>query len=202
MRSFVGIALIIAAVAIAGVTLTNALVYDASDDPEIEVPQTAVIEDLGPATPQEYPDRIRIPAIALAAKVEHVGIAKSGRMAVPRAYANAGWFKHGTVPGRVGSAVIAGHVDNGFGLAAAFKKLKELEPGDEIFIRRADGTELRFAVESVKSYPLQNVPKDIFTKNGSARLTLITCDGELIKTTNQGLTYDRRLIVSGTLAPS
>jgi sortase (surface protein transpeptidase) len=84
------------------------------------------------------PARIRIPSIGVDAFVQDVGIGKSGNMAVPTNYDDVGWYRYGPAPGEKGSAVIDGHVDNGFGLPAVFSRLSELEAGDDIYIDTED----------------------------------------------------------------
>lgn len=197
MRAYLGISVIVAAIILAGVTLARGVIYDPSD-PEIAVPTTtaAVVDSFTRSSPEAYPMRLQIPRIGIDASVEQVGIAKSGRMATPRKYADVAWFKLGTIPGDIGNAVIAGHLDNGFGLDAVFKHLDQLAPGDKISILRADGTETHFTVVSSIVYDKDSVPKDLFTAHDGARLVLITCDGTLIKTKDEGLTYNNRRVIS------
>jgi sortase (surface protein transpeptidase) len=80
------------------------------------------------------PSRLIIPAIKVDAAIQNVGLGKSGNMAVPSNYTDVGWYRYGPTPGQVGSAVIDGHVDNGFGLEAVFKNVSALEPGDDIYV--------------------------------------------------------------------
>src|SRR5689334_11255756 len=72
----------------------------------------------------ELPDRIIIPKIGVNAKVEQVGITFKGNMSTPKSFFDVGWYKYGTIPGNLGSAVIDGHVDNGFEMAGVFAGLK------------------------------------------------------------------------------
>ncbi len=144
------------------------------------------------------PGRIIIPKIAVDAELEHVGLGKTGNMAVPLHYANAGWYRGGPKPGEVGSAVIDGHVDNGLGSAAVFARLTELVEGDDIYIEREDGTRVHFKVVEQATYAINDVPLEtIFNSKDAARLNLITCDGTWLPEEKM---YDERHVVYAVLA--
>jgi LPXTG-site transpeptidase (sortase) family protein len=146
---------------------------------------------------ENKPVRLEIANIGVKAYVQHVGITKSGKMAVPSNYTDAGWYRYGTVPGEKGSAVMDGHLDNAAGLPGVFKRLNELEIGDEIVVETKDAKKLTFAVTSVESYNYKEVPLErLFNRNDKARLNLITCEGAWIQGEK---TYDRRLVVFAEL---
>jgi sortase A len=158
---------------------------------------TTVAHATSTAARRSAPTQILIPKIGVDASVVGVGIGKSGNMAVPTKYADAGWYRYGPSPGEEGSAVIDGHVDNGFGLPAVFKRLSELQAGDEVFIVRADGSKLHFVVRTVTIYDLKDVPLgQIFNAQDGAYVNLITCDGTWSK---ESLSYDKRLVVHAEL---
>ena len=85
------------------------------------------------------------------------GAQPDGTMQVPDDFQVAGWFTGGPQPGQLGPAVIAGHVDSRTG-PAVFYRLRDLRPGDEIRVVRADRRVVRFRVESLASYPKQSLP--------------------------------------------
>jgi LPXTG-site transpeptidase (sortase) family protein len=147
----------------------------------------------------ELPATLIIPKLGINASVQRVGIAKSGRMAVPTNFTDVAWYEGGTVPGNKGSAVIAGHLDNGLGLRGVFSDLANLSPGDRVEVRTSNGRTLTFKVDSLKIYPYESVPSTIFTANDAAHLNLITCEGDGIRTGSEGFTYDHRLVVYTTL---
>jgi LPXTG-site transpeptidase (sortase) family protein len=127
------------------------------------------------------PIQIIIPKISVDAKVEKVGITYAGNMSTPKKISNTGWYKYGTLPGEKGSAVIDGHVDNGFALPGVFKNLKKLVPGDNVFVKTENGSSLHFVVIEVERYYYTDVPREtLFTRNDKAYLNLITCDGDWI----------------------
>jgi len=73
--------------------------------------------------------------------------------------------------------VIAGHVDSRTG-PAVFYRLRELRPGGQIQLQRADGTRLRFVVDSTRSFPKDRFPTDVvFGPTPAAELRLVTCAG-------------------------
>lgn len=141
----------------------------------------------------DKPARLRIPALGVDAAVQHVGIGKSGNMAVPTNFTDVGWYRFGTVPGFTGSAVMDGHVDNGLALAGVFKHLSELKVGDEVTVETKGGETKRFRVIEMTTYNYKEVPTEkLFNRADGARLNLVTCDGAWIAGEK---TYDQRLIV-------
>lgn len=184
----------VAAIFVFGATLVHALFFSPSS--EIEVPSSS-IQATQNIPPKELPDRLIIPKIGVDAHVQHVGIARSGSMAVPTNYTDVAWFKLGTVPGQVGSAVIDGHVDNGLSLAAVFKRLDELAAGDDIYVQTAEGRRLHFKVQEAATYPVADVPlQRLFDRSDAPRLNLITCDGTWMPSKKM---YDERHVVYAVL---
>lgn len=193
-RIFVVFLAIVVALAVYVFTSTAVRAFFFSSDTEIEVPR----DTARTANAQEYPVRIRIPALGVDAEVQHVGVNAKGNMAVPTNYTDTAWYENGPAPGDRGSAVIAGHVNNGLGLSGVFEHLKDLTVGDDIYIERADGEEVHFVVIGSRVYPYTDAPEEvIFNPSGSARLNLITCDGSWVQ---EDKTYDQRLVVFTRLA--
>ena len=78
----------------------------------------------------------------------------------------------------MGPAVLAGHVDSTAG-PAVFWRLRDLAPGDEVLVDRADGTTARFTVTRVERHPKDAFPTDeVYGPTTGAELRLITCGGE------------------------
>lgn len=185
--------IVIAALAVFIVTLANATIF--SPGSEITAPNS--VQATTNIPPKEQPDRLLIPRIGVDAHIQYVGVAKSGNMAVPTNYTDVGWFREGTVPGQVGSAVIDGHVDNGLSLAAVFKHLSELTVGDDIYIQTKDGSKLHFKVQEVAGYPYNGVDlQKLFNRTDAPRLNLITCEGTWIPSKKM---YDGRHVVYAVL---
>lgn len=146
---------------------------------------------------RQNPQRLIIPALNISANIQHVGVAKSGNMAVPNNYTDVGWYRYGPTPGEAGSAVMDGHVDNGLALAGVFKHLSDVKVGDDIYVDTEAGKRIRFVVSAVNIYDYKNVPvKDIFSTDGVPRLSLITCNGAWIQSER---TYNERIVVTAIL---
>ncbi len=145
------------------------------------------------------PVRLRIPKINVDAGVVDVGLGKTGNMAVPLTFTEVGWYRYGAKPGEVGSAVIDGHVDNGLGVAAVFKRVGELEAGDDIYIDTKAGDTLHFVVEESSVYDVSQVPRErLFNQSDAARLNLVTCEGEWVEDQKM---YNERRVVYAVLSP-
>lgn len=157
-------------------------------DTEVDIPRESDRVPVG-----AKPVRLIIPSISVDADIQHVGITKTGNMATPSNFKDVGWYKFGSIPGNRGSAVIAGHVDNGLGLSGVFKRLGEVPEGEVVEVVYDDGSRNTFEVQSVRRYPYQEVPADIvFNPAGTPRLNLITCEGDWVRSEK---TYDERLVV-------
>ena len=94
------------------------------------------------------PVRLRIPSIGVDTTLVRLGVDASGALVPPQDFGRAGWFPGSPVPGDVGPAVIAGHVDSYRG-PAVFFRLRNLAPGDEVVVDSADGTHARFTVTGI-----------------------------------------------------
>jgi sortase (surface protein transpeptidase) len=163
-------------------TLVHAAFYS---PPEEEItPARVGVTTTNNTSPQSpnTPTRLLIPSIDVDANVQRVGIGKSGNMAVPSNFTDVAWYRYGPTPGQPGSAVIDGHVDNGFGLDAVFKHIAELTSGDDIYIVKKDNTRVHFVIQSIQTYAADEVPLDLlFNRTDQARLNLITCAGTWIR---------------------
>lgn len=144
-----------------------------------------------------YPTNLLIPSLNINANVQYVGINAKGNMGTPNNFTDVSWYKPGTVPGEIGSAVMAGHVDNGLALSGVFKHLSDIKPGDEVFVVRKDGSRIRFKVDRVVAYNYKDVPTaSIFGAADEAHLNLVTCSGDWL---GDQKTYEQRLVVYTTL---
>ena len=133
------------------------------------------------------------------ADVQHVGVKADGSMGTPSNFTDVAWYKYGTIPGQRGSAVIDGHVDNGLSLPGVFKRLGELEIGDDVYVEQKNGSKMRFVVVDIKHFPYDEAPRElIFGRSDAVRLNLVTCEGDWIR---QQKTYSERLVVFTELAP-
>ncbi len=147
------------------------------------------------------PARLIVESIGLDAPIIALGLVDStGQMEVPEDVREVGWYRYGSAPGEVGSAVLAAHVD-GYGQGrGAFFDLRELGPGDEIRIVDEDGVEQLFIVGGRATYGKDELPLDvIFSRSGGAILTLVTCGGGFNETDHS---YDSNVVVYAIPAES
>ncbi len=160
--------------------------------PEIGVRVATLHAANGPVTP----DRLRIPALHIDARIEPVGVTSGRLMDVPANIWDAAWLRTGVKPGAPGQAVIDGHVDSVAG-SALFGDLNRLHPGDRIFVSDGDGAELSFRVTALKVEPLDGFPTlRVFGPAHGRFLNLITCAGRFDLARR---TYDHRLVVFAEL---
>src|SRR6185369_2974197 len=129
----------------------------AEASPPARVPSSAPT-----ALSASVPVRLDIPAIGVSTGLMSLGLNADGTVEVPPLTANApaGWYRNLRTPGEVGPAVILGHVDTAHDGPAVFYRLRDLRPGDAVTVRRADGREVRFAVERVTEVPKSDFPTD------------------------------------------
>jgi Sortase domain len=132
--------------------------------------------------PTALPVRLRIPSIGVDTGLQRLGRDGDGAVGVPEGphkWDMAGWYAGagGTRPGDPGSAVLLGHVDSTSG-PAVFYRLRELRPGDQVEVVRADRTMVRFTVERVEQYPKSRFPTDdVYYSTMTPKLRLVTCGG-------------------------
>jgi sortase (surface protein transpeptidase) len=123
------------------------------------------------------PVSLTIPLIGVKTQLITLGLAAGGALQVPSTTAVAGWYTGSPRPGAIGSAIIVGHIDsvNGPGV---FFRLPELRHGDDVYIKRADGSTAEFRVTSVQTYLKDQFPTaTVYGPTPDAELRLITCGG-------------------------
>jgi LPXTG-site transpeptidase (sortase) family protein len=138
--------------------------------PIVAPPQSAAAQIARPVS-------LTIPLIGVKTSLITLGLAAGGSMQVPSSTTVAGWFTGSPRPGSVGSSIIVGHVDNDHS-PGVFFRLPELKKGDDVFVRRADGTTAEFRVTEVQEYPKDDFPTErVYGPTPDAELRLITCGG-------------------------
>lgn len=128
---------------------------------------------------QVQPVRLQIPSIGLDRRLLRLGLDRRGELQVPTmAQADQpGWYRYSPAPGDVGPAVIAGHVDSTTG-PAVFYRLRYLDEGDTIKVRRDDGKVAVFTVKRVQLVTKKHFPtEEVYGPIRYAGLRLITCGG-------------------------
>ncbi len=136
-----------------------------------------------PAAPEEAdtaalpPVRVQIPAIGVDSALESLALGEGGRLQAPVDYDLAGWYADGVLPGQVGPAIIAGHVDSP-SAPAVFAQIGSLVPGDEVIVTLSDGSALTFAVsDAIQSAKAEFPTAAVYSNVPTPELRLITCGG-------------------------
>ena len=138
--------------------------------PIVAPPQSAAAQVARPVS-------LTIPLIGVKTNLITLGLAAGGAMQVPSTSTVAGWFTGSPRPGAVGSSIIVGHVDSKSG-PGIFFRLPELKKGDDVYVKRSDGTTAEFRVTEVQEYPKDQFPTEtVFGPTPDAELRLITCGG-------------------------
>ncbi|SER57824.1 class F sortase [Actinokineospora terrae] len=141
------------------------------------VPTWSVATTATATTVDPRPVRLRIPAIGVDTPLVDIGTDNTGALIPPVAADIAGWFTAGPVPGAVGPALLAGHVDSHAG-PGVFFRLVDLRPGDRVEVDRADGTRVTFAVAATTRAPKTAFPTDLaYAPVPGPELRLVTCGG-------------------------
>ncbi|MCB0091608.1 MAG: class F sortase [Caldilineaceae bacterium] len=167
------------------------LLGDANHAPTIgSVHELAALATSAPASP---PARLKIPRLDVDASIESVGLADNGSMGAPTYVEDVAWYNRGAIPGEIGKAVLAGHLDAIGGVPAVFYRIGSLQAGDSVIIVHADGTESHFEVTHKNTYPYTETPFDeVFGFTLQSELNLITCTGSWNRSAQN---YTNRLVV-------
>ncbi|MGY1669494.1 class F sortase [Geodermatophilus sp. SYSU D00710] len=167
----------------------------AATAPAASVPGPVVLA-AQPTAPATVPVRVRVPAAGVDGGLVELGLDPAGALAVPADPSLAGWYAAGPVPGEVGPAVLAGHVDSARG-PAVFARLAGIGPGDEVLVDRSDGTSVRFAVTRVERHPKGAFPtEEVYGPTPDAQLRLVTCGGAFDRSRGS---YEDNVVVFATL---
>lgn len=133
-----------------------------------------------PAASPTAPVRVVVPAQGIDVPVDPVGVAADGQMEIPPLAERGGWYRFGADPGdAAGTTVVAAHVDSvASGGTGPFVRLADVRPGDAVEVALADGSTRTYAVDRVEEFPKSQARwPDVFTRDGPARLALVTCGG-------------------------
>ncbi|MFD1713896.1 sortase domain-bontaining protein [Amnibacterium flavum] len=123
------------------------------------------------------PAHLRIESIGVDVDLTQLNRRTDGSLEPPTGLMEAGWYTDSAVPGAVGPAVIAGHVDDTED-AGIFSRLHEVAPGTEIVITLSDGTQEVFTADSTADVAKAAFPTDaVYGPTRTPQLRLITCNG-------------------------
>jgi hypothetical protein len=140
-------------------------------------PGTVVVAAATTTAAASTPTSVRVPAVGISSGLVPLGVDAAGALVPPSDFGRAGWFAGGPLPGAVGPAVIAGHVDSPAG-PAVFFRLRDVVAGDDVLVGRADGSTARFTVTRVTRVAKSAFPTtDVYGPTPDAQLRLVTCGG-------------------------
>jgi LPXTG-site transpeptidase (sortase) family protein len=153
-------------------------------------------------TPSEYetysvpaanPRYIIIQKISVKAMIKSLGLTADSSIMAPSNVFDAGWYNKSALPGEKGAMVIDGHVSS-WDSHGIFYDLKKLKPRDTITIQRGDGREFTYRVVRSATYDADKVDMNAVLSpvSGKPGLNLITCDGKVIRGTNE---FDKRVVI-------
>lgn len=121
--------------------------------------------------------RLTVPALGVDADALSLRTSQNGSLEVPSTARDVGWYADGALPGDVGPAVFAGHVDLD-GRAGVFSRLTTLRTGDRVEIVRPDGRPVSFVVTRVEQHAKDAFPTDaVYAPTEGPELRLVTCGG-------------------------
>lgn len=123
------------------------------------------------------PVHISIPAIGVDSDLIGLDRGADGWIEAPTDYDAVGWYEKGVLPGAVGPAVIAAHVDSPTG-PAVFFDLPKLVAGNTVSIARSDGTTADFVVTGLQTVEKDTFPTaSIYAPVPTPELRIVTCAG-------------------------
>lgn len=123
------------------------------------------------------PTRLVIPAIDVDVDLVSLQRDTAGVLLPPADLDSAGWYTASAVPGAVGPAVLAGHVDD-TETAGVFSRLHELQPGDAIAVALSDGSSREYRADRAIDVAKEDFPTEqVYGPTPNSQLRLITCNG-------------------------
>ncbi|WP_354570602.1 sortase [Glaciihabitans sp. UYNi722] len=158
--------------------------------------QDPVSTATNPPAPGVVVTHVDIPDIGVSSDLELLNLDGNGALLPPVGFAKAGWYQGGVLPGDVGPAIIAGHVDSAHG-PAIFAHLGDVQPGSKITVTLSDGRALTFEVQkSEKSLKTQFPTSDVYGNVPTPQLRVITCGGPFDPRSGH---YTENLVLFATL---
>jgi LPXTG-site transpeptidase (sortase) family protein len=138
-----------------------------------------------------------IPKIGVDAKIQTVGTMPSGSIGIPSNATDVAWFAGSSPIATAGTSVIVGHVDTRVFGAGVFRGLKGLVKGDALYVS-IEGRIGHYTVTGSEVYPegTDRMDEVVGSRQGRARLVLITCDGKWDQSVKR---YTERLVVFADL---
>lgn len=146
-------------------------------------------------------NHLYIPSIFVSAPVVPQGVTSSNEMSLPRALRQVGLLDTTSpLEADAGSTLIAGHVTQQ-GNHGALYFLGRLRPGASVTTVDGQGEHTTWAVTSVRNYRKTSLPPEIFVDTGPRLLTLVTCGGPIIRTSDGRWTHTDNIVVTAQRVP-
>ena len=138
------------------------------------------------------PVSLQMPSLGIDAPIVPVSTGADGLLGVPPRPDRLGWWQQGAKVGDpVGTVVIDGHVDSAEYGPGAFFDLQSTDVGDRVSVQASRGPVI-YTVEAVRTYPKDELPPDVFDRDGIPRLVLLTCGGPFDTSTSS---YTENVVV-------
>ena len=164
-----------------------------------------------PTSPPRVPARsrepvaLRIPDLGIDSGIVRTGMDVNRSIVVPEDVLVTGWFDGSRRLGASqGSTVVVGHRDSATQGSGALYGIEELSVGASVTVQGRDGTPYSYTVQSVEFIDKDDLPSQaprVFTREGPARLVLITCGGAFDESARSYLS-NVVVIATPTRAPS
>lgn len=146
-------------------------------------------------------NHLYIPSIYVSAPVVPQGVTSDNQMSLPSDLRKVGLLDTTSPLGAgEGSTLIAGHVTQQ-GSHGSLYFLGRLRPGASVTTVDADGQHTAWLVTSVRNYRKTALPAEIFATTGPRTLTLVTCGGPIIRTSDGRWTHTDNIVVTAQPLP-
>ena len=145
------------------------------------------------------PIQITIPSISVKSNLLLLGLNSDRTVQVPPLsdVGEAGWYKYSPTPGKVGPAVILGHIDSAQYGKGVFYDLGDVRQGNDVTVLRADHMVADFTVSRVIETPKTAFPtQEVYGNTSDSEIRLITCGGQF---DSSARSYLDNIIVFATL---
>lgn len=142
--------------------------------------------------------QVQIPALCIYAPLVDTGPDSAGDLLIPDEVHSVG-LDRSSAPstGKLGSTLVAGHVDDANQGDGAFYFLHTVQAGDDIYVTDLGGARTHWKVFSVQTVGKAALPTDVWSTTGPKQLVLVTCGGPLLHLSS-GNTYADNVIVRAT----
>ena len=145
--------------------------------------------------PRLPPNTVTLPSLNSTASIEYLGVA-DGELLLPEA-TRVTLYQGGAYPGDPrGTVLIAGHVNNATLAKGALFDLAQIQPNATVWVSDSEGRAYEYRITKLRTQVKSMLPSDIFTRDGAARIVIVTCGGNVTQTAT-GRHYDSNVIAEG-----